>query len=101
DKHLPLEGLADEATRKVKTVVLLGEAAPLLERAFAQGRERNGTAQPSVGCASDLPEAVRLAHDAAEPGDVVLLSPACTSYDMFRDFEERGRMFVDCVKELA
>ncbi len=101
DKHLPLEGLADEATRKVKTVVLLGEAAPLLERAFAQGRERNGTAQPSIGCASELREAVRLAHDAAEPGDVVLLSPACTSYDMFRDFEERGRMFVDCVKELA
>ncbi|MBV8085156.1 MAG: UDP-N-acetylmuramoyl-L-alanine--D-glutamate ligase [Chloroflexi bacterium] len=101
DKHLPLEGLADEATRKVKTVVLLGEAGPLLERAFLDGRRRNGSAQPALACASDLKEAVRLAHDAAQPGGVVLLSPACTSYDMFKDFEERGRKFVQYVQELA
>ncbi|HVA23932.1 MAG TPA: UDP-N-acetylmuramoyl-L-alanine--D-glutamate ligase, partial [Chloroflexota bacterium] len=101
DKHLPLERLADEAARKVKAVVLLGEAAGLLEDAFRAGRERNKANQPAIVRACDLTEAVSAARRAAEPGDVVLLSPACTSYDMFKDFEERGREFVRLVEELS
>ncbi|MFI5268357.1 MAG: UDP-N-acetylmuramoyl-L-alanine--D-glutamate ligase [Chloroflexota bacterium] len=100
DKHLPLEQLADEATRKVKAVVLLGEAAGLLEDAFRAGQVRNKTKQPAIVRASDLSEAVCAAQRATAAGDVVLLSPACTSYDMFRDFEERGREFVRLVEEL-
>jgi UDP-N-acetylmuramoylalanine--D-glutamate ligase len=100
DKHLPLEDLADEASRKVKTAVLLGEAADLLARAFERGKERNHSARPDIRRARDLREAVCAAAKAAAPGDVVLLSPACTSYDMFKDFEERGREFVRLVEAL-
>ncbi len=100
DKHLPLEGLADEAARKVKSVVLLGEAAGLLEEAFRAGQERNHTQRPGIVRVGDLSEAVHAARRSAAPGDVVLLSPACTSYDMFKDFEERGREFVRLVEAL-
>jgi UDP-N-acetylmuramoylalanine--D-glutamate ligase len=101
DKHLPLEQLADAAARKVKAVVLLGEAAGLLEEAFRAGRERNQTDRPAIIRAGDLAEAVCAGQHAAASGDVVLLSPACTSYDMFKDFEERGGEFVRLVEELA
>ncbi|HLY64599.1 MAG TPA: UDP-N-acetylmuramoyl-L-alanine--D-glutamate ligase, partial [Chloroflexota bacterium] len=83
DKHLPLEGLADEATRKVRSAILLGEAAGLLEEAFEAGKARNHASQPAIQRVGDLREAVCVARRTAAPGDVVLLSPACTSYDMF------------------
>jgi UDP-N-acetylmuramoylalanine--D-glutamate ligase len=51
--------------------------------------------------AETLEEAVLLAHRAAVPGDVVLLSPACSSFDMFRDYKERGRVFQESVKRLG
>jgi UDP-N-acetylmuramoylalanine--D-glutamate ligase len=101
DKHLPLEPLADEATRKVKSVVLLGEAAELLAGAFEAGRQRNNSRAPTLMRVADLEQAVCAARTAAAPGDVVLLSPACTSYDMFKDFEERGREFVRLVEGLV
>jgi UDP-N-acetylmuramoylalanine--D-glutamate ligase len=100
DKHLPLEQLADEVARKVKAVVLLGEASDLLEDAFRAGRDRNQASGPAIVRTSDLGQAVCEAQRAAEPGDVVLLSPACTSYDMYKDFEERGREFVRLVEAL-
>jgi UDP-N-acetylmuramoylalanine--D-glutamate ligase len=100
DKHLPLEPLADEAARKVKAAVLLGEAAGLLEEALEAGKERNQSSWPVIVRVNDLQEAVCTAQRLAAPGDVVLLSPACTSYDMFKDFEERGREFVRLVEAL-
>ena len=50
--------------------------------------------------ASSLEEAVRIAAEQAQSGDVVLLSPACASFDMFKDFEDRGRKFKEAVKKL-
>ncbi|MGB8510271.1 MAG: hypothetical protein WCD76_17980, partial [Pyrinomonadaceae bacterium] len=50
--------------------------------------------------AEDLPSAVRLAHEAARPGDTVMLAPACASFDMFQSFEHRGRVFKEAVKSL-
>jgi UDP-N-acetylmuramoylalanine--D-glutamate ligase len=47
-----------------------------------------------------MAEAVNLASDLAEPGEVVLLSPACASFDMFTDYAHRGQVFSDLVKEL-
>jgi UDP-N-acetylmuramoylalanine--D-glutamate ligase len=79
--------------RRARAVVLVGEAADKLETAL-------GGAVPVVR-ASDYREVVRTAFGLARRGDVVLLAPACTSWDMFRDFEERGRTFKREVRRLA
>jgi len=50
--------------------------------------------------AQDMQAAVLAASRLAQPGDVVLLSPACASFDMFRNYEHRGQVFAQCVKEL-
>jgi UDP-N-acetylmuramoylalanine--D-glutamate ligase len=84
--------LRDAVSAHARAVVLIGRDAPLIEAALA-------------GCvtmqrAPTLPEAVRLARRLAQPGDVVLLSPACASFDMFRNYEHRGEVFRAAVEEL-
>ncbi len=79
--------------RRVRAAVLVGEAAGKIEAAL-------GGVVPVVR-AADYREAVRAAFASAARGDVVLLAPACTSWDMFRDFEERGRTFKAEVRRLA
>ncbi len=74
----------------VRTVLLIGETAPDLAAAI-----------PHAERAGDLATAVRVAAREAEPGDVVLLSPACASYDQFHDFEERGEAFRALVDNLS
>ncbi len=54
----------------------------------------------NVETASSMEEAVCKAHALAKEGDIVILSPAAASFDMFKDFEERGEKFVDCVNKL-
>ncbi len=85
--------LAGLVETRVKRLVLIGEAASEMERAF-------GGLVP-IDRAATLNEAVDLAHAAARIGDVVLLSPACASFDMFEDFEDRGRQFKTEVARLA
>ncbi|MFS8086487.1 MAG: glutamate ligase domain-containing protein, partial [Acidobacteriota bacterium] len=76
-----------------RAVVLLGRDAPLLERALrAAGVE--------LMFAAVIEEAVALAAGVAQRGDAVLLSPACASWDMFRDYAERGDRFVSAVRTL-
>lgn len=74
------------AGRDVRRVVLFGEAGPTLARLF-------DPAAFDVTVAADLAAAVDVGLRSAEPGDVLLFSPACSSYDEFRDYEERGRAF--------
>jgi UDP-N-acetylmuramoylalanine--D-glutamate ligase len=92
DKGLGYEALADTAARTAKSALLIGEAAEKLERAIG-GR---------IACERlpDLPAAVRRAAALAEPGDVVLLAPACASFDQFESFEARGDCFRDAVLDL-
>ena len=79
---------------KARVMVVVGECAhELLEAAQTVGFG-------DVLKASDFSEAVKLASQAACPGDVVLLSPACASWDMFKNYEERGRLFKEIVKGL-
>jgi UDP-N-acetylmuramoylalanine--D-glutamate ligase len=78
---------------KVRQAVLIGRDAPLLEQALA------GVCVTSR--ANDMASAVRAAHEAAKPGDIVLLSPACASLDMFRDYTHRGDEFAAAVRSLA
>jgi UDP-N-acetylmuramoylalanine--D-glutamate ligase len=78
---------------KVRHVVLIGRDAPAIER------ELQGVT--ATERAASLEDAVRAAARAAQSGDTVLLSPACASLDMFRDYAHRGAVFVQAVKELA
>jgi UDP-N-acetylmuramoylalanine--D-glutamate ligase len=85
--------LAEVLAKKARAVVLLGKDAPLMERVFA-GRVK-------VQRAKDMDAAVQAAAALAKPGDMVLLSPACSSLDMFENFEHRGRVFAVAVRRLA
>jgi UDP-N-acetylmuramoylalanine--D-glutamate ligase len=96
DKHLPMDEWAALIVRRVKHVVLLGEMSELVAEAL-------GRADPSFTSISrtrSMDEAVARAASVASTGDVVLLSPGGTSYDMYRDFEERGRDFARAVNEV-
>jgi UDP-N-acetylmuramoylalanine--D-glutamate ligase len=77
---------------KVKVAILLGEARQMMERALIGAVK--------LKRANSLQEAVKLAHSLADEGDTVLLSPACSSFDMFANFEERGEVFKKAVREL-
>jgi UDP-N-acetylmuramoylalanine--D-glutamate ligase len=80
--------------RSAAAAYLIGEAAPELRRAFT------GSGIELVDCGR-LERAVRIATSVAAEGDVVLLSPACASYDQFRDYEARGERFRELVEALA
>jgi len=92
-KNQDFAPLAQACQGKVRHVVLIGRDAPLLARALA------GVC--SVERCATLPQAVQAAARAARAGDTVLLSPACASFDMFRDYAHRGAVFVEAVQELA
>jgi UDP-N-acetylmuramoylalanine--D-glutamate ligase len=95
-KRLPLDELVREASKRCRTVVLFGEAASELDRAF-----RSGGKKVRVVRRSDLADAMWTGYEAAQPGDVVLLSPACTSLDAYDNFERRGDHFRSLVAEIV
>jgi UDP-N-acetylmuramoylalanine--D-glutamate ligase len=99
DKKLPWEDWAALVRERVDHLVLFGEAAELIRRAL--GEAQPGGRPYSVAMARTLAEAVREAAAVAEDGDVVLLSPGGTSFDAFRDFEERGGQFRGLVESLT
>lgn len=98
DKNLPWEELATLIRQRVEHVVVFGESA---EKIIAVLEKATGPLPQTLERCKDLGEAVKLAADIARPGDVVLLSPGGTSFDQFRDFEERGEAFHKWVSELS
>lgn len=85
---------AEKIKERVKALVLVGKAAGEIEDAL------NKTGYSCYYIAQDFREAVYKAHSLAAAGDIVLLSPACASFDMFRSFEHRGQVFKELVHEL-
>jgi UDP-N-acetylmuramoylalanine--D-glutamate ligase len=85
--------LRDPLTARAKAVVAIGEARPRL-------REALGDVVP-VEEADTFDAAIDRAYELAKPSGVVLLAPACSSFDMFRDYAERGRRFKEEVKRLS
>lgn len=92
DKHSDFTPLAPLVREHVKKLVLIGKAADVIDEAI-------GKATDTVRAAT-LEDAVKKSREAAKSGDVVLLSPACASFDMFKDFEDRGRQFKAIVHKL-
>jgi UDP-N-acetylmuramoylalanine--D-glutamate ligase len=102
EKHLPLEDLAAEACRRCRGVVFFGESGPALEEAVeAAATAYPGPQRPVMSRMHSLAEAVEVARAMAQPGDVVLLSPACASFDAYENFERRGEEFRRLVRSLA
>ena len=100
DKNLPWEDLAELVRERVDHVVVFGQAAEKILDALDQ--PGSGKMRPySIQRGDGLQEAVRLAAEVAESGDVVLLSPGGTSFDQFSDFAERGERFRTWVQELS
>lgn len=98
DKNLPWDKLAAVVRNKIERVIVFGEAAPIINEAI--GTRKHGQYLKSVVITKDLAEALKTAKIQAQPGEVVLLSPGGTSYDAFKDFEERGQFFRDWVNQL-
>ncbi|HEX4808191.1 MAG TPA: UDP-N-acetylmuramoyl-L-alanine--D-glutamate ligase [Bryobacteraceae bacterium] len=93
DKGSPYTPLREPLREKAKTALLIGAAAPLIERDLAGS-------VPLVNCGT-LAEAVGVTAENAREGDTVLLAPACASFDQFENFEHRGRLFKHLVLELV
>ena len=91
-KRAPYAPLAPLVREKVRKLILIGEDTETIEQELKDDAESER--------ASDMPDAVRRAYHAAQPNDVVLLAPACASFDMFRSFEHRGEAFKEEVMKL-
>ena len=87
--------LAEPVSRFARAVLLIGRDAPLLRAAL----EPSGV--ELVDCGTDLPAAVKRASELAKGGDAVLLSPACASMDMFKNYAHRAQVFIDAVRDIA
>ena len=94
-KGCGFDQLAATASKEARHVVLIGETAGEIETAIRAA----GAGTPELTHAADLRTAVEAAARSARPGDRILLSPACPSYDQFKNFKERGNEFCRLIKE--
>ncbi|MBR3792251.1 MAG: UDP-N-acetylmuramoyl-L-alanine--D-glutamate ligase [Clostridia bacterium] len=101
DKGIEYDEIGPAIIEKVKVLILIGATSDAIENALDKAY-KNQNIEPCVKVirAKEYSEAVRLAKENAEENDVVLLSPASTSFDMFNNFEERGNLFKKLVNEL-
>jgi UDP-N-acetylmuramoylalanine--D-glutamate ligase len=97
DKGSDYTVLSELLQKRVKSVYTIGAAAEKIESQIASSRSANF----EVVHAETLENAIRKAHAVAAPGDVVLLAPACASFDQFKNYEHRGQVFKEIVRGLA
>ncbi|MBK1809610.1 UDP-N-acetylmuramoyl-L-alanine--D-glutamate ligase [Clostridium sp. YIM B02505] len=99
DKKIPFEPLAYEGHQYIKNLILLGATKDKIAEAFNKLKQEKGIEVP-IYCVDSLENAVLKAKELANEEDVVALSPACASFDMFANFEVRGNKFKDIVNNL-
>ncbi len=92
DKHIPFDGLGKVIVARAKAVVLLGQTADAIQKAI-----ENAGGGVVIRRVTSMPEAVEVCRQLAVPGDVVLMSPACASWDMFENYQQRARIFAEAV----
>ena len=99
DKKIPFDVLGQAVQDHVKTLILTGHTADKIRQAVlsSQGYQKG---QPTIVMEEDFSQAVLTASRMAEDGDVVLLSPACASFDHFKNFAQRGQTFKAIVNGL-
>jgi UDP-N-acetylmuramoylalanine--D-glutamate ligase len=97
DKNIPFDELGDKIAKEARAAILMGQTAEKIAAAIRACPDD----QAKIEIVGSLAEAVEEAKQLASSGDVVLLSPACASYDMFDNFEHRGREFITLVKEIS
>jgi UDP-N-acetylmuramoylalanine--D-glutamate ligase len=111
DKHIPFDDFGEKIAEKTKAAILFGQTAERIAASIDESlRAQRSNLHPrdtryemrdmNVVIVNSLAEAVQCARNLAAPGDVVLLSPACASYDMFENYEHRGREFITLVRQL-
>ncbi len=98
DKGSSFREFAEVCARNTKAVVLIGKTAGKIQELVLE--KKGGKEAPFVCSQKTFEDAFQQANSLAKAGDVVLLSPACASYDMFLNYEERGKQFKDMVKAL-
>jgi len=96
DKHIPFDEFGAKIAQKAKAAILIGQTAEVIGK-IIQNHPQN---KAQVKYAKTLAEAVQTANTFAAKGDAVLLSPACASYDMFDNYEQRGEQFIDLVNKV-
>ena len=99
DKHLDYEPIAEPILNKVKTLILMGQTAGKIFNAVKQKQEETNK-KIDIYKVNSLEEAIEKASEYAKTNQVVLFSPASASFDMFKNFEERGNKFKELVKKL-
>ncbi len=101
DKHLPMEEMAREIIKRVKCVILFGEAGPLIENAIRHALVSNSIeSNLTLLACQNLEQAVISANTIAKQGDIILLSPSGTSFDAYPNYEVRGEHFRSLVMQL-
>ena len=96
DKKIPFDPWTDLMPGRVKKLLLIGETKEIIRDAAL----RSGLEADKIEFCDTLDETVQKARQYAQPGDCVLLSPACASWDMFESFEQRGDLFRSAVQAL-
>jgi UDP-N-acetylmuramoylalanine--D-glutamate ligase len=99
DKHLDYEPLAKPIVDKVKSLILIGQTSEKIHNAVSKELEEQGKEMNIYQC-DEFSQIVEVARKIAKPGQVVLFSPASASFDLFKNFEERGNIFKKMVNNL-
>ena len=100
DKKVPFDSLAREVLDKVSVLILMGNSANKIKNEVEKLKNYSPSSIKII-LAKDMEQSVNYAYENSRPGDIVVLSPACASFDLYENFEQRGNHFKDIVNSLS